>query len=201
MDSPYAFRQLKKIFIANQVYKIQEVKVVGEFAIVKAEGVDTVEEAEKFRNKEIFALREDMPPLPQGRYYIDDLLGCQVIVSGKPIGKVYDILQNGAADVFCVDGEKKVMFPYAGDVIERIDIEDKKIYISQTEFDKWRLGKTTLYIRTVSALHTGVLGKALEKIFEVEVINIGIIQKISTRNTMTIFRRRRAWCQARNTFA
>ena len=95
MDSPYAFRQLKKIFIANQVYKIQEVKVVGEFAIVKAEGVDTVEEAEKFRNKEIFALREDMPPLPQGRYYIDDLLGCQVIVSGKPIGKVYDILQNG----------------------------------------------------------------------------------------------------------
>ncbi|MDD4316220.1 MAG: ribosome maturation factor RimM [Clostridia bacterium] len=135
MDTPYAFSAIKEVEINATVYKIEKAQV-GQPLILKLSGVDTVEAAEKLRNAQIFINKERAPQPPDGRYYVDDLIGCRVLLEGEVVGELTDILQYGSADIYCVSGAKNFMFPYVGEVIAKIDIASKEIVLNEREFDK-----------------------------------------------------------------
>lgn len=135
MDSPYAFSAIKEVEINNVTYKIEKAQT-GEPLVLKLFGIDSVEAAEKLRNAQIFIKKEEAPQPDEDRYYIDDLLGCDVLLGAKKLGKLIDILQYGSADIYCVSGEKNFMFPYVGEVIEKIDIDKKEILLNADEFKK-----------------------------------------------------------------
>jgi 16S rRNA processing protein RimM len=135
MDTPYAFSAIKEVEINGVFYKVERVQA-GAPLILKLAGINSIEDAEKLRNQQIFINKEDAPPPDEDRYYIEDLLGCEVLLDAKSIGKLSDILQYGSADIYCIKGEKNIMFPYVGDVIEKIDIEKKEIVLNSEEFKK-----------------------------------------------------------------
>lgn len=135
MDTPCAFSAIKEVEINNITYKIEKAQT-GEPLVLKLAGIDSIEEAEKLRNAQIFIKKDEAPQPDEDKYYIDDLLGCTVLLEGKKLGKLTDILQYGSADIYCVGGEKNIMFPYVGDVIEKIDIKNKEITLNAKEFEK-----------------------------------------------------------------
>src|SRR5690554_5406194 len=90
MDIFYIFSEIKNIFIAEIEYKIEKVQPSANFVILQLEGINSIEDAEKFRNAEIFLKKEQAPKLPKGRYYIDELLCCDIYINDEKVGKLRD---------------------------------------------------------------------------------------------------------------
>ncbi len=101
--------------------------------VMKIEGVNTVEDAQKYIGKLLYLDRGDAE-LPEDTYFIQDLIGLEVkdADTGEVYGKVSEIFQNGAADVYSIkraDGTE-LMFPYIDEVLKKIDVEGGEILIT-----------------------------------------------------------------------
>ena len=100
--------------------------------MIKLEGVDSADEAEKLRGTELDVRREDAIPLEEGEYYVGDLVGCDVYTEdGEKLGVLKDILKTGANGVYVVEvpGEKDVLLPAVDEFILAKDIEAKRITV------------------------------------------------------------------------
>jgi 16S rRNA processing protein RimM len=87
------------------------------------EGIDDRDKAETLRGFILYADQRAFPKLPDNSFYIRDLIGLAVVTEqGEHLGKIIDVLQNGAVDVYCVKGEKTFMFPALKRVILKTDI-------------------------------------------------------------------------------
>ena len=85
-----------------------------------------MDDAQKLRNRILFAAREDFE-LEEGTYFIQDLLGLEVLDadSGKRYGIISDVTQTGANDVYHIKGEdgKEVLIPAIADVVLETDVD------------------------------------------------------------------------------
>lgn len=101
--------------------------------VMKIDGVNTVEDAQKYIGKLLYLDREDAE-LPEETYFIQDVIGLEVknADTGEVYGKVSEIYQNGAADVYSIKREDgaELMFPYIDEVVKKIDIENGEILIT-----------------------------------------------------------------------
>ena len=75
---------LSRMRVGGREYAVEDMSAEGEFLYIKLAGVDTPEAAEALRGKELKVLRADLPAPPEGRHYIADLLGSDVIDMEKP---------------------------------------------------------------------------------------------------------------------
>ena len=104
--------------------------------IMKIDGIDTVEDAQKLIGKTLYMNRDDVE-LDEGVYFIQDIIGLTVkdIESGEVYGKISDVYQNGATDVYSIKKEngRELMFPYIDEVVKKIDIEAGEMLIKPLE--------------------------------------------------------------------
>ena len=98
------------------------------YAYLCLAGVSDRDAAEALRGRELFVPRAEAAPLPEGRYYIADLLGMQVVdESGRELGRLKDVMQAGGNDVYEVQGERTFRFPALKRVLRRIDVENARM--------------------------------------------------------------------------
>ena len=135
LDDAEDFKSFKRIFIGGEQYSLLSVRTQGDFAFVAVKGVADRNAAELLRGKDIEVLRSDCPPLPEGRYYIADLLDCEVFyTSGEKVGEVKEVVPAGT-DIYVlatVNGE--VSFAAAEGVIDEVDVEAKRITVNKKRF-------------------------------------------------------------------
>ncbi|MCI8361087.1 MAG: 16S rRNA processing protein RimM [Clostridiales bacterium] len=108
----------------------ERVRPHGNVVLLKARGVDTIEEAEKLRGKVLYIDRSAVR-LEEGRYFIQDLIGCKVVDadSGETLGSLSDVSETGANDVWHVKREgEEYLVPAIPDVIVEVDL-DKEIIV------------------------------------------------------------------------
>lgn len=131
-DDPEVFDELAYVIIDGVEYDIQKSRMQKNMVLLKLEGIDDINEAEKYRNKVLTVPREEMGELPEGTYYICDLLGCSVITTGdRNLGKITDVIKTGSNDVYVVEeiGKKQVLIPVIDEVVKSVDIDGKIIII------------------------------------------------------------------------
>lgn len=129
-DSLEEFAALKKVYIDGVERKITSCKLQTDRAILKIEGIGSMDEAEKYRNKYLKIHREDAKELPEDSYYIADLIDCKVFdTEGEELGTVYDVIETGSNDVYWVKGKKEVLIPALKDIVVKVDIENNEITI------------------------------------------------------------------------
>ena len=130
-DDIKRFSSLNHVYIDDKKYNIESVKYQKNKVILKLENINSIEEAILFKNKTMEILREDAAPLPEGRYYIADIMGCMVYdEDGAFIGEVFDYIETKANDVYCVNHEgKELLIPIVEHIVPVIDIDEKKIII------------------------------------------------------------------------
>ncbi len=133
-DSPEFLSEFDELYLDKGAQKIEITasRVHKHMLIMKIKGVDCVEDAEKLRNKVLYMNRDDVE-LEDGAYFIQDLLGLDVIDddSGKTLGALDDVSETGANDVYHVktpDG-RVVLIPVIPDVVKAIDLEKNEIRI------------------------------------------------------------------------
>lgn len=135
-DDISKFEELKTILLEqnNKLTEIQieEVKYSKNQVLLKLKGIDTVEEAEKYRGCYLKIARKDAKKLPKDTYFIADLIGITVYTEdGVLLGKLQDIYNSGASDIYVVkdDNGKQILLPAINEVIKEIDIEQEKIIV------------------------------------------------------------------------
>lgn len=137
-DDPRRFSKLSDAFIEinesnYKPVKVQTAKVTGDgFVIVGIDGITSMDEAETVRNKYLCVDRAHAVKLPEGSYFVKDLIGCLVSGSdGSLIGTFYDFYETNANDVYvvkCFDGSK-LSFPALKKLLISVDIEKKSIVV------------------------------------------------------------------------
>ncbi len=96
------------------------------------EGINSPEEASRFRNQNLYISTREASNLSDGRYYFHDLLDLQVEdEDGKTLGVLVEILKTGANDVYVVkDGSgRELLLPAIREVILKIDLKSKKMKV------------------------------------------------------------------------
>lgn len=129
-DDPKRYKELEVVLIDGVERKILGCKFQKDRVIVKIEGVDSIEEAEKYKNKYMEIHREDAVELEEDCYFIADLIGCEVVdTEGKNLGKIYEVLQTKNNDVYWIREPKELLIPVLLEIVLDIDMENRKITI------------------------------------------------------------------------
>ena len=89
--------------------------------LIKFRGIDTVEDAQKLRDKVISIARDDSK-IPAGTVFQADLIGMPVWAEGREIGKITEILSMPSSDVWVVRGEREYMIPNVKAFVPAIDL-------------------------------------------------------------------------------
>ena len=139
-DDVKEFEEFGTIYVQKKAelveFKIQMVRYVKNMVLLKLEGIDNIDEAEKYRNLYLKVERSKMPELPEDTYYVVDLIGCEVITTeGDALGKIDDVFSTGSNDVYVVKNElgKQILLPAIGEVVKEVDIPSKKIVVKLME--------------------------------------------------------------------
>lgn len=134
-DSPDVLEEFETLYLdkgktAVQLENVRYLK--SDVAVIKLEGVNTPEVAQKLIGKTLYMNREDVE-LPEDVWFIQDIIGLSVedIDSGRLYGKVDEIYQNGGADVYSIrtPEAKQLMFPAIPEVLIKTDIDGGKLFI------------------------------------------------------------------------
>jgi len=112
----------------------ERVRIHKNCAIIKFGGIDDMTEAERYRGQVMYVEKEEV--LPDGRFYIADLIDLNVETEeGVVIGRVSDVLQTGAHDIYEIittEG-KKALIPAVSEFVKEISLEDRTIYVHLIE--------------------------------------------------------------------
>lgn len=106
------------------------------FDLVTFEGHFNINQVEGYRNAMLKVSENELEDLEEHAFYHYEILGCQVFtLEGRDIGKVTEILQTGANDVWEVTPErgKKHYIPYIEAIVKQVDPDEKKIIIDPME--------------------------------------------------------------------
>jgi len=136
-DFPERFLDLKEVYVGDrgtwQIRKLESAQMISGRPVLKFEGVNTPEAASRMTNRELAVTRDQVVELPEGMFYIFDLIGCRVFAGDDDsrIGELVDVRQYPANDAYVIkmnDGRTMLLAAVA-QFIKHVDIENKKIVI------------------------------------------------------------------------
>ena len=107
--------------------------------LVTVKEITSAEAAETLRGQKVSVYREDMPELPEGRYYVGDLIGLPVLdEEGRQVGVFRDVLQTGSRDVYVIQPPegKDILVANIPENIREIDLPNGRIIVRLPEWDE-----------------------------------------------------------------
>lgn len=138
-DYPERFKNMDLVKISvrgsRREYKIEEAYPHKKFIIVKFKEIADMNAAEELVGGHLEVTRDELTPLPDDSFYIFDLIGINVFdATGTPLGKLTDVIQTGANDVYVVEtGGKPILVPALKQVVREIDVPGRRMVVELPE--------------------------------------------------------------------
>ncbi len=134
-DFPHRLSPHSPVYVDRQPMTIASTSWHKGKAIIKLQGIDSVDDAERLRGKALQIHQSQLETLPEGQYYHFQLIGLEVwTTEGKRLGKVLRILSAPSNDNYVVAGEKgEILIPAIEDVVKSVDLERGRITIEAIE--------------------------------------------------------------------
>lgn len=130
LDNPEEIGNYRNVLVGGREYRVFSARCDGMFAYLCLLGVGDRDSAELLRGKKIEVPRSETPRLPEGRYYIVDIIGCGVYdEKDSRLGKITDVI-SAHTDIFVMEsGGVEYMFPVTEDVLDSVDVRKKRIVV------------------------------------------------------------------------
>lgn len=131
-DNIARFKKLKKVFLSDTKtqtpFEIQAVRFDPKGMVyLKLEGLNNVEEVEKYRGYHVRVERSEVPPL-QDRWYYFELEGMKVYENDILLGQLIKVQETGANDIYIVKGVKgEICIPALKSVVKNVDVPGKRM--------------------------------------------------------------------------
>jgi len=102
--------------------------------LVELAGLTDINQAESFRGAELH-ISKDALVREEGEYFWFELLGLEVFLNdGVFLGVVSQIIPAGNNEIYVVkNGDREIFLPAAQEVVNHIDLENRKMIISALE--------------------------------------------------------------------
>ena len=120
-----AGREMKKLEIRN-------VKFFKNLVILKFDGIDNINDIEKYKRCSLYVTREHAVALEEDEYFIADMIGMEVCTEdGNIFGTLKDVIETGANDVYVIENAEhgEVLVPAIKECIRSVDIEKGQMMI------------------------------------------------------------------------
>jgi 16S rRNA processing protein RimM len=115
-------------------YRIADVRRSGKSCVVVLDGVDSRVRAEALTGARVIVPRSALPPLDEGEYYVDDLMGLEVRSEGRLLGTVTGSRAQGGIEVLTVRGEAHdIDVPLIAEYVVAIDLAAARIEARDTD--------------------------------------------------------------------
>ena len=136
-DGETFFKKVKTVYKEdNTPVKILSWKFHKGSVILKLDGVEELDTAEKLKFTKLYAKEGDLPKLPKGEYYFFELMGLTAVLpDGEELGKVTNVIENNASNLLEItkgDGEK-VLIPNIPVFVSDVKIKEGTIHITPIE--------------------------------------------------------------------
>ena len=120
----------KEWWIGAEAFSVDAAKVHGATVVGKLAGIETREQALALKGKAVAVRRDALPEPEEGKYYLADLVGLEVVnVQGARLGVVTRTYSNGAQDVIEVAGERTRLIPWVAAVVKKVDLPGKQVEV------------------------------------------------------------------------
>ena len=139
-DDPERFLELEYVLLdtgkEHRRLDISHVKFFKNLVILKFDGVDNINDIEKYKGCDLWIPREEGQPLGENEYYVADLLGMDVVLEdGAHFGVLRNVMETGANDVYVVRMEsgREVLLPAIKSCILKVDLEKGEMLVHVLE--------------------------------------------------------------------
>lgn len=139
-DIPDRFESLEAVYVHASGTEslrvgIEHVSYYKDFVYLRFKGYNSIEKAQELVGALLQVDRSESPELPEGLFYRFEIIDAEVYTDDERyLGKVVDILETGASDVYVVrDGKQEYLIPSNPDVVTEIDRERRKIRVHPPE--------------------------------------------------------------------
>ncbi|MGM0603782.1 MAG: ribosome maturation factor RimM [Bacillota bacterium] len=138
-DIPERFFELEKVYLKNKEniieMEIEYIRFHKQFVIIKFLSINSISDAEKYRNFEVLIPDAEKLILPEDYYYVDSLIDMEVYLKdGSYLGVIIDVIDTSGTDIFLIKGKiKEFMIPASKEMILDIDFEENKIIAEPVE--------------------------------------------------------------------
>ena len=112
--------------------KVQYCKFFKQFVFVKFEGLDDINDVEKYRGCSLWVTRENAVELDEDEYFVCDMIGLKVMTDdGEELGELADVIQTGANDVYAVKTKegREVLLPAIADCVLNVNLEENTMTV------------------------------------------------------------------------
>lgn len=139
---PQALKQLTYIYLADSAARpererinVTQIRFNKAYILLSLDGCNRREQAEELRGKLVYCDIEQLPPLNEGEYFLFQLVGLLVVADGSEIGRIRDVLETGANDVYIVESAEhgELLIPAHDETIDQIDFESGVISMTLPE--------------------------------------------------------------------
>ncbi len=139
-DFPERLLELREVWVAARHGQPRRATVLrcrltggrARQAIFLLEGVASRNDAQQLAGAELQVPLAERAPLPEGRYYVTDLVGCQVFERGIRLGSVKEVQFPGEAGtpLLVLETERgEMLIPFAMELCPRIDVASRRIEV------------------------------------------------------------------------
>ena len=129
-DEPERFLDLEYVLLDTgkelRRLDIKNVRFFKNLVILKFDGIDNINDIEKYKGRDLWIPREEAQELGEDEYYIADLQGLNVVLEdGTEFGTLCDVMETGANDVYIIDSNEhgEVLLPAIKECILDVDLE------------------------------------------------------------------------------
>jgi 16S rRNA processing protein RimM len=117
-------------WLGDKACRVEEAKVHSATVVAKLAGIETREQALALKGTKISVARAALPDADDGRYYLADLIGLEVVnEQGLKLGVVRQWFTNGPQDVMELAGDRVRLVPWVPTVVKKVDLEAKRIEV------------------------------------------------------------------------
>lgn len=143
-DGPEVLCGFETLYLGSEKERIRVIRAFPHknVVVMRIDGIDSIEDTKPLIGKILYIDRANAE-LPPDTYFIQDIIGLEVkdVDSGEVYGKVSEVYQNGASDVYSIkkDDGRELMFPCIDEVVKSIDTENGIIMIKPLAglFEDW----------------------------------------------------------------
>lgn len=140
-DDITRFKKLKKVYIDENLHRVSGVKIAGNSVLLALSEITDRNTSESYRGKYLSVDREDAVRLEEGRFFVTDLIGLNVVTEeGENQGEITEITEARTDIVVMVKNGKTARFPFLKDLLVKVDF-DNNAFIVKSQ----RLKEVTVY--------------------------------------------------------
>jgi 16S rRNA processing protein RimM len=133
-DFPERFKGLGRVYFGpeRRPMEVERARPHKGQVLLKLAGVEGPEAVSALRDLDVFVPRNEAVCLPEGHYYLDDLVGIEAYSEeGRSLGRISEVLRTGSNDVFVINkGRQALLVPAIKDAVRELDLDRRCLTVA-----------------------------------------------------------------------